>query len=489
MNILYVVKNLSVVEPQGIMQLSAITNSYGHKSFLGVLENDNLLDIIDQKDINLVAFSFLSVDVKAFYTAAQQIRNHSPYRTIIAGGPHPTYFPHIIDSWPIDAVVVGEGDLVIGQIVEKLQRGQGISDIKNVYTKSSKNNLLPLVGNLDELPYVDRDLVHHTAPLNKVPMKSFMASRGCPYNCAYCFNNAYNTLYKNLGKTRRQRSVENLIREIEEVKNNYTLKFVRFGDDVFVARYDEWLEEFVYKYKSRVGIPFYFLIYPHLVTKEVISTLKEAGCHSVAISIETGNEDLRKKIIKRPISNEIIINAYKILKEHDIKVFSNCMLGLPESTIEDEIESLKLTFKCAPTYASFTIYTPLPSTELYQYCKSKGYMNVSFEDEEFPNSTTQRSCLNLFSDREKDIHENILMLGALANRKPALRKLIVNYLIYWKPNKVFKLIGFLVRNYLQREIWPFKTEVKQFLSLVYKVYKIDKKNYARKENAKSIIEK
>ena len=480
MNILYIVKSLSIVEPLGIMQMSAITKSCGHKSFLGVLDNGNILDVIDERNIDLIGFSFLSPEARAFFKASHQIRNHSPNVKIIAGGPHPTFFPQIIDSWPIDGVVVGEGDYVMGQIVEKFSKDEDISNIANVHTKMHKNDLSSLVEDLDELPYVDRDLVHHVNPLNNVPMKSFMATRGCPYNCTYCFNNAYKKLYRNLGKIRRQRSVENLIREIEDVEKRYPMKFLRFGDDVFVTKYDDWLEEFVYKYKTRISIPFYFLIYPHLVTNEVISALKDAGCHSVSISIETGNEDLRKRIIKRPISDEIIINAYSILRNNDIKVFSNCMLGLPKSTIEDDIKSLELTFKCAPTYASFTVYTPFPGTDLYQFCKTQGYINTSFEDEEYPSSTFQRSCLNIFSDRDKDIHENILTMGALANWRPSLRKLITNYLIYWKPNKIFRFIGFLVRNYLQRKIWPIKSGLKGFFKLVYKVYKIDKMNYKSK---------
>ena len=480
MNILYVVKSLSIVEPLGPMQMSAITRNMGHKSHLAVLDEGDLLEKIEKNDIDLVAMSFLSPEAGAFKKASHRIKSRRPDMTVIAGGPHPTFFPEIVDSWPLDAVVLGEGDRVMGKIVSHLEAGKDISDIPNLHTRRKKNALLPLVADLDTLPYPDRDLVHGRVPLNMVPMKSFMATRGCPYNCAYCFNNAYKKLYRHGGRMRRQRSVEHLIREIETVKQRYSLRFVRFGDDVFVTGHDQWLEEFVEQYRRRIGLPFYFLIYPHLVNREVISALKSAGCHSVGISIETGNEEIRKKIIKRPISDEVIKNAYAILRDHDIRLFSNCMLGLPESTIADDIQSLELTFACAPTYASFTVFAPFPGTELYDYCKSRGYVTTTFDDDAYPGSTFQKSCLNLFSDREKEIQTNIMLLGALANRAPFLRKRIVGRLIYFKTNFLFKLVGFGVRNYLQRKIWPFRLRMRTFFRLVWKVYQIDRKNYADK---------
>ncbi len=76
------------------------------------------------------------------------------------------------------------------------------------------------------------------------------------------------------------------------------------------------------------------------------------------------------------------------------------------------------------------------------------------------------------------------MLGALANWQPRLRNLIVNRLLYRKPNKVFNIIGFLVRNYLQRKIWPIRLNLLYFLRLVLKVYRIDLKNYAKRKQLK-----
>lgn len=479
MKILYVVKGLSLAEPLGVMQLSAITKAGGHKSVLGVMDQDDIPGLIAAHGIGLAAFSMLSTEAAAFWRLAKKIRRRFPDLPIIAGGPHPTYFPQIIDDWPVDAVVRGEGDRVILPILDALENSGDLSLIPNVHTKKRKNDLLPLVDDLDELPFADRELLLDRTPLKHVPMKTFMATRGCPYHCTYCFNNAYKSLYRGRGKLVRRRSVENLIREIEEVNAASPMAFIRFGDDVFVADNDAWLREFVKKYRRRVGIPFYCLIRPNLVTREIASALKYAGCRSVSISLETGNERLRRQVLKRNISDAALVKAYAVLNDAGINTFSNCMLGLPGARIEDELASCELTFKCRPTYASFTVFTPFPGTRLYDYCISEGHIDAAYALDAFPASTFETSMLKTVTETEKDVHRNIMMLGALANWQPWLRKLILNWAVYQKPNRLFDAVGFLVRNFLQRKIWPVKLGPMAFLRTVYQVYRIDGRNYRK----------
>lgn len=478
MNILYVIKGLSVVEPLGVLQLSAITRALGHQSFLAVLDRDDLPRVIAQNQVDLVAFSILSTDALAFRQTAGQIKSRWPELPIVAGGPHPTYFPQIADTWPIDAVVMGEGDLVMAPLLEAIEEGKGLAGVPNLRGKYLNNPMLPLVTDLDQLPYCDRGLAHAQEPLRSVPMKTFMASRGCPFGCAYCFNNAYKDLYRGLGPIRRQRSVQNLVGEIELVKQRYPLQFVRFGDDVFVTGHNQWLEEFCEEYARRVGLPFYILIHPHLVTPAVIGPLKRAGLHSVAISIEAGNETLRRQLLQRPVSDESVLRAYAILHDHDVNIFSNCMLGLPGSALDDDFKSLELTFKAAPTYASFTVFTPFPGTELYRQCLDKGYLDADFDSQEYPESTFQSSCLNIFTPREKDIQRNILLLGSLANAMPSLRGAILGLIKRQKPNRLFLAVSFLVRNYLQRKIWPFHLNLLSLARITWRVFRIDRRNYS-----------
>jgi radical SAM superfamily enzyme YgiQ (UPF0313 family) len=478
MNILYVVKGISIVEPLGVLQVSAVTRDLGHRSFLGVIDHGDVLGKIEEHSVDLVAYSMLSTEANAFLRISREIRARHPDLPIIAGGPHPTYFPQLVDSWPINAVVVGEADQAIVPLLKAIEARADFSGLPNVHTREHKNEPMALIEDLDSVPFPDRELTAGIEPLKSVGMKTFMATRGCPYSCSYCFNNAYKVLYKGKGPLCRRRSVENLITEIEEVQRAYPMSYLRFGDDVFVSRPGAWLDEFVEKYKARVGVPFYCLIRPNLVSEEIVGRLKEAGCRSVAISLESGNESLRKQVLNRAISDEVLLKAYAILRDHDIKIFSNVMLGLPEATLADDKRSLDLTFACRPTYASFTVFTPFPGTELYRLCKENGDLPDSFEEGEYPESTLQDSCLRHVTEQEKRIHRNILMLGALANWQPWLRPLLLRLIFSCRPNVVFGAVGFVVRNHLQRKIWPFRLSPLKFLLVALRVWAIDKRNYA-----------
>ncbi|MCK5580627.1 MAG: B12-binding domain-containing radical SAM protein [Candidatus Omnitrophica bacterium] len=482
MNILFVVKTFSIVEPMGIMQISASVKSQGHKSFVASIDADDILARIQEKEIDVVALSMLSTETKTFNELAQQIKGANPKVVIVAGGPHPTYFPQIVDEWPIDGVVVGEGDLVFGEIMKAVENGESLDAIPNVHTKTCKNPVRPLVPDLDNLPWADRELVADVTPLKYVRMKSFFATRGCPFACAYCFNSAYNQMYHGKGKILRRRSVESLICEIEQVKEKYPMDFVRFGDDAFIFKHDEWVEEFVDKYSSRIGLPFYFLINPNCVTEKLVKRLKEAKCYSAMMGIECGNYQVRKDVLKRNVTNDTMLNVFKIFRDYDIKVFSNTILGLPGSTLEDDLESLDFTLQCRPYYSGFTVMTPFPGTDLYKYCEENDYLEeVAAMEDSFPQSMQQDSCLKGISEERKNIHRNILMLGPVANAFPFLKKWIVSKLIYGKPNVFFNAVGSLVRNYQNMKVWPFRKSPGSFWNIFWQVMRIDKKNYIKEK--------
>lgn len=487
MNILYVVKTFSVIEPYGVLQLAAISKSHGHKCFLCCIDDGQVLEEVSRRNIDVVAYSFMSTEGEAFLQLSQELRRLFPKIIIIAGGPHSTYYPQIVDTWPIDAVVVGEGDLVFNELMENMAAGKDISHLPNVHTKEFKNAQGALVEDLDTLPFADRELVKDIAPFKYIKLKSFFGTRGCPFSCAYCFNSAYNAMYKGKGKILRRRSVDSLIQEIENVKNNYPTDFVRFGDDMLIIKHDEWVDEFCEKFPQRIGLPFYFLIHPNLVKEDLVKVLKKAGCHSVMMGIESGNEALRRRVLHRYVTNEKMLESFKLFRDYDIKVFSNTILGFPDSGLKEDLESLEFTLKCRPCYAGFTVFTPFPGTKLHEFSRDHGYLRSDDICTDFiPASMQQNSVLNHITEKQKKIHHNILALAAVANFLPFLKNLIVKHLIYWKPNKFFDFIGFLVRNYLNMKIWPFGKSPRTFAILLKKVIHIDKKNFILKdENVQS----
>lgn len=101
----------------------------------------------------------------------------------------------------------------------------------------------------------------------------------------------------------RIRSVENVVREIEEVRRDYPLSIIYFHDDLFIMN-KGWLKDFAAEYKKRVGLPMICYVRANLVTEEVVRHLKEANCITIAMGVESGNEAIRKTVLKRIMTNE-----------------------------------------------------------------------------------------------------------------------------------------------------------------------------------------
>lgn len=477
MKILFTVEDIFVIEPLGIMQMIAAAKGLGHQCYFDIYSKDSFMDTLKSIKPDLLAISIMSISDESSRKLIAKVKECSRDIFIIVGGSHPTYYPEFIHTCQADAICIGEGDDAFVDLLNSLEKKSSILSIPNINTRSSANAPRDLVEDLDQLPFAERDLVYRSTRLGKTKLKSFMATRGCPFSCSYCFNSGYIQLYKGKGKILRRRSVGNLIEEIKMVRSGYPLEMIRFGDDVFIEKENEWLEEFCQRYSQEIKLPFYCLISPKVVTAGIARQLKRAGCISAAISIETGDEKMRFEILKRRISDQEIIDAIKTLTAHRIRTYTNIMVGLPGATIKEEMKSLELAFKSRTTCAAFTIFTPFPGTELHRVCLERKLIPDT-DKPVFPRSTTDKSALNCFSEKEKAIQKNIVLLGTLANGSRILRWIILKWLIYLPINRAFFYISFIVRNYYNyRYIWPIPLSAKEFFSYVKVVIKHDEKYY------------
>ena len=132
-----------------------------------------------------------------------------------------------------------------------------------------------------------------------------------------------------------------VIDEIVDITEFYPTQWIHFVDDTFILD-GEWTNEFSYEYRRKVGLPFACNIRPNLVNEEVVRSLKEAGCKTVAFGIESGDEYLRNTVLKRNISDVSIIETSEILKKYKIRFIAENMLGIPEEKLMDIYKTLEL---------------------------------------------------------------------------------------------------------------------------------------------------
>jgi len=457
MKILFVFKSENFLVPIGLCAISEVARHEGHEVYLSEMNSEDPLEHIAQLKPDVVAYSSSTGEAKHYIRLNQRLKERFPHVFTIMGGPHPTFYPDMIHETTLDAICIGEGEEVFADVLRSLSSGNTVSGIPNIFTKTDTSfTVRNLVEDLDSLPFPDYSLLYDNTEMGEYPLKSFMASRGCPYNCTYCFNTAWRKIYSGRGKVVRRHSVDYVIEDIRKVKERWPLSNIKFQDDIFTYRADDWLEEFSRKYKQHIGLPLFILTRCDLLTEDMVKILKHAGCRTISMSIEAGNPKIRSEILKRRMSDEQIIAAHRLCEKYGISTFTNCILGLPETTIADDIQSLDLCLKSRVTWAEFPIFYPFPKTELGDQAINLGMYTPDYD--KMHTSCMSVSLLNCFSDKEKKVQLNMGMLASVAVVLPWLRNLIVNHLTYWPPNKLFTFAYWLAKNYtLRRRIYVTMT--------------------------------
>lgn len=453
MKILFCIYKLDFADHIALSYLSAIAKQLNHTSYFCSLDSNDLVAAVDKIKPDIVAYSVNVTGYKTVVEANQKAIKMHNYISIM-GGPHPTYSPETFSDSGMDAYCVGEGEYPFMDFLEKVENGESFDDVANLITKNKKNPVRPLIRNLDELPPANRDLVLSNSYLKNTPKKTFYVSRGCPFQCTYCSNNFYRQLYKGKGPAVRRFSVERIITEIEDVKRKYVMHFIKFGDDCFAIGADEWLEEFAEKYPERIGVKFNCFLRLDTIDNHLLKLLKKAGCFSVHLSVDSTSRHVRENILKRRMRSENIIEKLRMVSDYGINTWVNYMLAAPESTLQDDLDTIELNKAGKVTYPSYSTTVPMKGTELYNYCVKRGIIDISTHKNDM-NGCTERSTLNCFTEKEKDVRFNIFLLGALISKLPYPLVNIAIFLIkIIPPNRFFRKIrGYLYGYYIANKIF------------------------------------
>jgi anaerobic magnesium-protoporphyrin IX monomethyl ester cyclase len=381
-------------EPQGIMHLSSALKAAGHQVELAVAAHHDPVAVAREFQPDVAAYSVITGSQRYYLGVNRRLKAEVPQVFSVFGGPHPTFFPEMVEEEGVDGICRGEGEEALVDLVNALANGgrSAVLELDNWsfrrngddatgFTASVVTNpVRPYIEDLDSLPFPDRALVYERDPVAaRSKIKHFLTGRGCPYNCTYCFNHALSEIYGGKGQRFRQRSVAHVIQEVHWVRDHYPLEFVVFVDDTFVLS-NQWLAEFAEKYPREIGLPFFCNTRANLVTAEQVHLLKGAGCHCVSMGIETSNDRIRNELLRRRMSKEQILEAAHLIREGGLHLTTTNMIGLPTSTLADDLETLELNIQARPSYAHVFIFQPYPRTELGEFTREHGWMVGTFDD-------------------------------------------------------------------------------------------------------------
>jgi len=367
----------------GIMSISAVLKKAGHQTEVHIVDKEeDLIKVIKKSAPDIIAFSCTT----AMYPIAlkQSVKIKNKYSIpIIFGGIHPTICPDIINEKSIDIICRGEGEYAFLDLLNDLEKGQEINKIKNLWVKKNKkiykNEMRNLIEDLDELPFPDRDIYYKKYPyLRNQSTKVFFLGRGCPYNCSFCINKTYMTLYKGKGKYIRRRSINKIIQEILDVKKKYGLKAIYFNDDTFTLN-KEWLFKFLEEYKKRVNIPFTCGSRASLITEEMTKHLKNANCKCIEMGVEAGNEKMRIELLDKNETNQSLLNASKLIRKAGINLKTSNMMCLPGETPKLALETIRFNSKLKANFMNCSLLQPYPLLGITRYAMDNGFLDTDFD--------------------------------------------------------------------------------------------------------------
>jgi len=469
---MFAFKSENFLVPIGMCAISAIARREGHEVYLSEMHMEDPVERIRTLRPDIVAYSSSSGEAKHYLRLNNHIKESYPDIFTIMGGPHPTFYPEIVNESTVDAACTGEGEEAFSDVLQALSSGGSVSGIKNIATSDyGEYAVRELVQDLDSLPFPDYSLCYDNTEMGQYPLKSFMASRGCPYSCTYCFNTAWRQIYHGCpGKIVRRHSVDYIIEDIKRVKEKWPLSCVKFQDDIFSFKVDEWLEKFCKQYKKEVDLPFFILNRCDLLTEDMVKLLKGAGCRTISMSIEAGNPEVRRNLLKRKMTDKQIIDAHLLCEKYGIATFPNGIFGLSDTTHEDDVATLDLSLKSRVTWGEYSIFYPYPKTELGDYVIEKKYYVPDFDH--MHTSYQNRSMLSCFTERQKDIQMNFAMLASVVVVFPWLRNFVLNHAIYWPSNRFFVMAFWIAKNLAFRKyIYSTKTNLWRSLRIYWRSIK------------------
>jgi anaerobic magnesium-protoporphyrin IX monomethyl ester cyclase len=322
---------------------------------------------------------------------------------VIAGASHPTFCPDdVMQNENIDFVIRGEGEIPLLNLVKEFKKDKPRwEDVPGIYYRDGDGQVLNtpgvgLIDNLDELPFLARDLVLN-CDYNRYRLHSMMTTRGCPYTCSFC---ADKRLW---GGRVRRRSVANVIKEMKLLKDTYRIDYVDIADGTFT--YDRrYLRTFCKAMiDQKLGIKWRCTARYDNLDEELLQLMKQANCCGLYFGLESGSNRVLKLIDKR-ITVDQIIRVSEMVYASGIPAASSVLMGLPGETKEDMEETLKLMKRVKTDLFDVNSFTPLPGTSLYDAMseearKSVDWRKVSLKsfDGYFSESVSQddfRKCIS-----------------------------------------------------------------------------------------------
>lgn len=338
----------------GPLYLATILKMAGHE--VRVARPKNKEEFIDFQDADVISMSGTTLEYPMNEECARWIRQHLPEMRIFIGGTHATaMFEEITESLLFDSICVGEGEMIIFDMIRDLKDGK----LKKVYLSGG------FIEDLDSIPFPDRSLIEgsHGGDIFAFGKsyigqgnENIITSRGCPFRCAFCSGNL---MWK---KKLRYRSIKNVIEEVEQIIATSEIKQLRVSDDALVVnkkRFNRFCEAI-----ADFNLAWRLSVRADNLTPEICEKLAVAGCKEISPGIESGDQRVLDFLNKRTTTEKMRIGC-RNAKEAGIKVRGLFLIGTPGEMLDTPEINRDYIEELAFDIITLSTFIPLPGSPIW----------------------------------------------------------------------------------------------------------------------------
>lgn len=355
------------------------SNKYQIKVVDGRIEQysyKKCLEWIGEDTICVAISAMTSYQIKDGLGLAERIRNRYPFIKLIWGGWHPSLMPvSTVQHKLVDIAAIGQGEETIPKLVDALHSGEDLKRVPNLIYEDESHNVIRT--NRKGLKYDNTKSIKHG--LNYINVENYIqslwghervvgyeSSRGCIFHCTFCSIGAvYNRHWDCL-------SAKRVVDDVNYLYDQYELDAIHFFDNNFFVnakRAEEIASGFLQR-KINIHWDGTSVVNQFINFKDAyIENLKKSGFYRVIIGVESGNEEVLKKIGK-PYKREDVIKLVEKCKHHNIQASLSFMVGFPWNPEQDFLDTIALIEEIRTIYAKteimLFIFSPYLGTELYQ---------------------------------------------------------------------------------------------------------------------------
>jgi len=338
------------------------------------IDHETVKNEIQKYSPDVVAVTSVTPTIESTLKTAKISKEACPNAITVLGGYHPTFtYQEVLKNDFVDIVVCGEGEITMVELVEALEKGKNLREVKGIATKNFKTLPREIIEDLDSIPFPAR----HLLPMDeykilnmKLTTGTIVSGRGCPYKCSFCASSAMH------GQKLRLRSAENVVDEMEHLVSDHNIEMVAFMDDTFTLN-KKRVYEICEIMKDR-GLDNYWGCTARVdtISEKLLKTMKDAGCITMFLGVESADQQVLNQVNKNTNINRIK-KTFELTKDYGMRTIASVVLGMPGDTKRSIKNTIKFVKTLDPSYAVFSLATPYPGTDFYLKAASENLIKIN----------------------------------------------------------------------------------------------------------------